>query len=307
MSKRALLFPGQGAQAVGMGKELAELDPSIRALFDEASEILGRDLAAICFEGPREELTKSNNAQPAIFVVSVAAFRALELQGEIPFDAVAGLSSGEWAALHVAGAVSFADTIKLLDARGRFMQEACEQQPGGMCSVIGLDPEACAQIAEQAGIEVANYNSSAQTVLSGNLDGVDKAAELAREGGAKMAVKLEVSGAFHSSLMQSAADQFAEAVAEITFSAPKVAVLSNVTGDPHGDAAHLGASMASQITRSVQWVKNVTWMQEQGVSEYIECGPGKVLTGLVKRIDKTASLHNIQTAADVEKVRQNLA
>lgn len=305
MSKRALIFPGQGAQAVGMGQSLAESSPELRALFDQASATLGYDLAEVCFNGPQEELTKSDRAQPAIFVVSIAAYQALAARGNFSFDAVAGLSSGEWAALHIGGVVAFDDVLKVLEARGRLMQQACEARAGTMLSVMGMSQEQLNDIASQAGVEIANYNSGKQTVLSGSVEGIEKALPLAKEMGAR-AIPLPVAGAFHSSLMKPAADAFAEVLEDIEFKELTVPVLSNVTGKPHEDVAAIKGLMVDQITSSVQWLQNVEYMLGQGITQYVECGPGKVLTGLIKRIDKGTSLHNIQDAEAAVAVAQEL-
>jgi len=301
MKKYAVLFPGQGAQAVGMGKDLYDALPVCRETFNEANDVLGYDLAKLCFEGPIEELTKSSNTQPAIYVHSVAAYRALvEQQPELSFSAAAGLSSGEWAALQVAGVVSFADGLRVLQARGSYMQAACEEQPAGMLSVIGLDLDTVRKIAGEAGIEVANLNSPVQTVLSGPKEGIAAAEKLAQEAGAKRAIPLNVAGAFHSRLMRSAAEKLGEFLENITFSDPALPVVANVNGRPHGDAASIRQAMVDQVTSSVQWVETIEWMRGQDVNAYVECGPGKVLSGLVKRIDKAASLHNIQGQPDLE-------
>ena len=299
--KRAIVFPGQGSQAVGMGKDLAEAIPECKALFDQANEILGYDLESICFEGPQEELNKSNHAQLGIFVASVAAFRALEIrQPGLQYDLLAGHSLGEWTALHVAGVVGFEDTIRILKARGEAMQAACEANPGAMLAVMGVDGERLAAIAEEAGCFVANYNSLAQTVLSGTADSIDRAEPLAKEAGAKRTVRLPVAGAFHSPLMQPAADTMAAFLEGIDFSEPRIPVLSNVTGEPHAPE-QIKERMVGQITSSVQWVASVQWMVANGVEEIVECGPGRVLAGLIKRIDKTCPVRNIGGLADLEK------
>ena len=303
MKQRAILFPGQGAQAPGMGKDLAGAHPECGALFARANEILGRDLAKLCFEGPAEELTRSHNCQPAIFVVSVAAYRALQKESPgASFAATAGLSLGEWSALHAAGALSFEDAVRVLEARGRFMQEACDQRPGGMVSVMGLPLDKAREIAQVAGVEVANLNSEDQTVLSGDRAGIEQAAKLAGEAGAKRAVVLNVAGAFHSSLMAPAAGRLEELLSRISFQAPSIPVISNVTGQPHGGPDDIRREMVRQVTSSVQWVSTVQWMRSSGMGEYVECGPGKVLSGLTKRIDKDAVVHNIQDLATVKKV-----
>ncbi|MFH0953032.1 MAG: ACP S-malonyltransferase [Verrucomicrobiota bacterium] len=301
MSRTAILFPGQGAQAVGMGKDLAEAFPECRAIFDRANEVLAQDLAKLCFEGPIEELTKSSNAQPAIFVVSLACLAALKkLKPGLTFAAAAGLSSGEWTALHVAGAVTFEDTLKVLQARGRFMQQACEENPGTMLSVIGLGEDGLRKVCAEAGIEMANLNSPEQTVLSGKREGIELAEKLVKAAGAKKGIRLNVAGAFHSSLMAPAARRLEEFLAGVRFQAPTMPVVSNVTGAPHTAPDSIRKLMVQQVTGSVHWVSCVRWMQGQGVNRYVECGPGKVLTGLVKRIDNAAFLNNILDRSSLE-------
>lgn len=301
--KTAVIFPGQGAQATGMGKSLVDAYPDLSSIFEEAADTLGYDLAQVCFEGPDEELTKSDRAQPAIFAVSVAAFTVLQKERPgLAFDAAAGLSSGEWAALYAAGAVSLSDALRVLEARGRFMQEACVEQPGGMVSIMGLDLEALQVVCDETGLEIANLNSSVQTVLSGPRDAVEPAVKLAGEKGAKRALPLNVAGAFHSRLMKPAADRFEEFLAGISIQSPQFPVASNVTGEAHGDPEHIRSAMVRQITESVNWVGNVEWMSGNGVERMVECGPGRVLTGLIKRIDKAIVVHNIQDPADLEGI-----
>ncbi|MDP6631703.1 MAG: ACP S-malonyltransferase [Kiritimatiellia bacterium] len=302
----ALIFSGQGAQSVGMGKDLAEKYPVCAELYAKADDVIGYELSKICFEGPDEELTKSNHCQPAIFVTSVACAKALEAESAAPEAiAMAGLSLGEWTALHMAGVLSFEDTVKVLEARGRFMQEACDEQAGGMVSIIGLAREQLDAICAETGVTVANLNSSAQTVLSGAKAGIEQAEALATEAGAKRAIILNVAGAFHSPLMASAATKLDEVLAGITFNEPTVPVLSNVKGEPHAGADAIRANMISQVTDSVLWLSCVEWLQAQGVDRYVECGPGKVLTGLIKRIAKGATLDNVNDVVSVEKALQS--
>lgn len=298
--KRAIVFPGQGSQVVGMGKDFADSIPECKSLFDQANEILGYDLEKICFEGPQDELNKSNHAQLGIFVTSAAAFRALELQQpELKYDLLAGHSLGEWTALYVSGVVSFENTIKILKARGEAMQTACEKNPGAMLAVMGLDGDALVQVATEAGCYVANFNSLAQTVLSGTAESIDKAESLVKKAGAKRAIRLPVAGGFHSPLMQPAADTMTAFLAEIDFSEERVPVLSNVTAQLHGPSS-VKDDMVKQITSSVQWVSSIQWMVSNGIEEIVECGPGKVLTGLIKRIDKTCAVRNIGQLTDME-------
>jgi [acyl-carrier-protein] S-malonyltransferase len=298
--KRAIVFPGQGSQGVGMGKDFAEAIPECKALFDRANEILGYDLAKICFEGPQEELNKSNNAQLGIFVASAAAFRALELQQPgLEYDLLAGHSLGEWTALYVAGVISFDDAIRVLKARGEFMQEACEENPGAMLAVMNLAGDTLVRISEEAGCFVANFNSLSQTVLSGTAESIDKAEVMVKEAGAKRAVRLPVAGAFHSPLMQPAADKMGAFLAEVALGVPAKPVLSNVTADVH-ERGSVRENMVKQITSSVRWVASVQKLVADGTEEIIECGPGKVLAGLIKRIDKACAVRNIGQLTDLE-------
>ncbi len=302
MTSTAILFPGQGAQSVGMGKSFAEADPAARALYDRAEQILGYDLAAISFDGPIEKLTISAHAQPAIFVASVAAWQAVKAKfpGLAP-RALAGLSSGEWTALHLAGVLSFDGTLKVLEARGRLMQEACEQRPGSMLSVLGAEDSQLQALCEATGAEMANLNAREQTVLSGTKEAIDAAEVKAKELGIRKAIRLNVAGAFHSSLMKPAADRFADVLASIEFAAPAIPVIANVTGQPHAaEPAAIRDAMVQQVYRSVRWYQGIEWMAAQGVTTYLECGPGKVLSGLVKRIDKNASTHSIQELSQLD-------
>jgi [acyl-carrier-protein] S-malonyltransferase len=302
MSKTAILFPGQGAQQVGMGKDFAEKDPAARALFDRASEALGYDLGALCFEGPIENLTISAHAQPAIFVTSVAAYQAVKARHPaLEVHAMAGLSSGEWTALHLAGVLSFEDTLKVLEARGKFMQHACEQSPGSMLSVIGAEEAVLKEICEATGAEMANLNSREQTVLSGPKASIDAAEGLAKEKGIRKAIRLNVAGAFHSRLMKPAADEFAGFLEGMNFATPSLPVIANVSGQPHAAEGHsIREAMVRQVHQAVHWYEGIEFLKEAGINRYLECGPGKVLSGLVKRIDKEAVATSIQEIAAIE-------
>ncbi len=302
MRKRAVVFAGQGAQAVGMGRDLAEADPEIRALFSRAGDVLGLDLAKLCFEGPIEALTRSDNCQPAIFTVSLACFQALRRAApSLEFYGGAGLSLGEWTALHAAGVLSFEDTLRVLQARGRFMQEACEERPGAMLSVMGLAPDVLERVARETGVEIANLNAPDQTVLSGEKSRIAEADKMAQAAGAKRTVLLNVAGAYHSRLMQSAAEKLECFLANIPFHPPAWPVMSNVLGRPHGAPDEIRKLMVRQVTSSVRWIDCVEAFRQAGVNEYVECGPGKVLAGLIKRIDKDASTHSIQDRPSWEK------
>lgn len=308
MGKKAVVFSGQGAQAVGMGKDLAEAYPECKALYAKADQILGYSLSKICFEGPVEELTKSNNCQPAIFVTSIACYTALlkEAPG-VRFDATAGLSLGEWSALHMAGVLSFEDTLRVLEARGRFMQEACEARAGGMVSVIGLSVDKLQKVCQATGAEISNINSPEQMVLSGDKEAVRKAEEMAKQEGAGKTVMLNVAGAYHSSLMAPAAARLEAFLQGITFKAPAVPVASNATGSYHGNVDEIRKNMVRQVTSTVRWVECVQGISAAGIERYVECGPGKILTGLIKRIDSKAFLNSIQDLATLKKAAAELS
>jgi len=301
MAKRGLVFAGQGAQFVGMGKDLADAYPECKAVFDKADQVLGYDLSTICFEGPVEKLTKSNNCQPAVFVTSIACYRALCARaGDLLWQGTAGLSLGEWSALHMAGALGFEDTLRVLEARGRFMQEACDARDGAMVSVIGLPADHLQEISLAVGVEIANLNSERQTVLSGEREKIEQAEKLAKERGAKRTVVLNVAGAYHSSLMASAAGRLEEVLAEVDIRPTRIPVLSNVTGRPHGGPDEIKLNMVKQIKNPVQWLSCVQWFMDDGATEYVECGPGKVLSGLIKRIDEGAGIHSIHDCSTLE-------
>ncbi len=301
MASQAWLFPGQGAQAPGMGRDLAESSPEAMALFERANEVLGMDLRRIIFEGPAEELTRSDRAQPAIFLVSAALADALRARRPaLAWAAAAGHSLGEWTALYAAGVVSFEDALRVLRDRGIFMQDACAKNPGAMLAVIGLDLAGIEQVASRSGAEIANFNAPDQVVLSGTAEAITAAEPIATELGAKRAIRLQVAGAFHSTLMKPAAEHLRKALEGITFHPPKFPVYSNVTGRPHGGPDEIRKAMVAQVTHSVRWVDTVTAMRAAGVGRFIECGPGKVLAGLVKRIDRTAEMHNIGDLASLQ-------
>ena len=301
MSKTALLFAGQGAQAVGMGKDLAAAFPSAKAWFDRANAALRYDLASICFNGPEPELTKTENAQPGIFLVSWVAFQLLKEQvPSLIFDATAGLSLGEFTALTAAGAMSFEDGLRVVHQRGRFMQEACEATRGGMAAVIGLDEAPTREVCAEAGVTLANLNCPGQIVISGEADKIAKAVELAKAKGAKRAIALPVAGAYHSPLMAGAQPKLQAELAKVKLSPPVVPVISNVTGQPHGNAADISARLVEQVTSSVLWEKSMRHLLAQGFTRFIELGPGTALSGFMKRIDKGAQMLNVADVASLE-------
>ncbi|MDA0321762.1 MAG: ACP S-malonyltransferase [Verrucomicrobia bacterium] len=299
---RAFVFSGQGSQDVGMGRDLADAYPESAAVFERADEILGYGLSGICFHGPAEELTRTQHCQPGIFVMSVAAYEALKANIPQPaFAAAAGLSLGEWTALHVAGALSFEDALRALEARGRFMQQACDEEEGAMVGILALQVEDLVPICEQTGAEFANINSPGQIVLSGTRRAVEDARRLAQEAGARKAMMLNVAGAYHSRLMQGAAERMQEVLAGIDVKEPAVPVMSNATGAAHGDPDSIRRDLVAQITGCVQWVRNIEALAALGIEEYVECGPGKVLTGLIKRIDRAGRLNNIHDHESLKK------
>jgi [acyl-carrier-protein] S-malonyltransferase len=301
MSKTALMFAGQGAQAVGMGRDLAEKFASARAWFDRANAALGYDLARICFERPEAELTKTENAQPGIFLVSWVAFELLrEHVPTLAFEATAGLSLGEFTALAAAGVMSFEDGLRVVRQRGRFMQEACEATQGGMAAIIGLDEATTRLVCEEAGVELANLNCPGQIVISGAADQMTRACEVAKAKGAKRALPLPVAGAYHSRLMAGAQPKLQTALAGVPFAPPSVPVISNVTAQSHGSPAEIQQRLVEQVTASVRWEASMRHLLGQGFTRFIELGPGTALSGFMKRIDKTVQILNVADVASLE-------
>jgi len=308
MSKTALLFAGQGAQSVGMGKDLAAQFPSAQAWFDRANATLGYDLARICFEGPEPELTRTEHAQPGIFLVGWIAFQLLkERAPSLRFEATAGLSLGEFTALAAAGSLTFEHGLKIVRQRGRFMQEACEATQGGMAAIINLDESATRQVCAETGVELANLNCPGQIVISGAADKLAKACELATARGAKRALPLPVAGAYHSRLMAAAQAELKTALPAITIESPSVPVVSNVTARPHGSAAEIQKLLIEQVVSSVRWEDSMRYLLAQGFTRFIELGPGTALSGFMKRIDKNAQTLNVSDAASLAKTVQALA
>lgn len=307
---RAFIFPGQGAQSIGMGRDLAETYAAARAVFEEVDEALGQSLSHMIWEGDQDELTLTTNAQPALMATSMAAVRALEAEGFALKDHanfVAGHSLGEYSALCAAGSLSVADTAKLLRIRGDAMQKAMPKGQGAMAAILGLDFDTIADLASDAAegdvCQAANDNDPAQVVISGHTAAVERAVELAKARGAKRAVMLPVSAPFHCALMQPAADAMAEAIATVAMNAPIVPLIGNVLAAPSDDPALIRDNLITQVTGRVRWRESVTWMAQNDVTEAWEVGAGKVLSGMVKRIARDLETKAIGTAADIAALK----
>lgn len=291
----AYIFAGQGAQAVGMGKDLVAAFPKAKELFDRASAILGFDLAKVCFEGPAEELNRTDRCQPALLVHGIACLEVAKQKGFPPGEAAAGLSLGEYTANVYAGSLTFEDGVKLLQKRGQYMQEACDKTPSGMVSILGLDRDKCVQACQGAGdVGVANLNAPGQIVLSGENGALEKAVAKAKELGAKRAIPLKVAGAYHSVVMKPAQEKMQKELAAVKIVAPRIPVYANVSAKPLTDPEAIRSALATQICSSVLWEDSVRAM---GAAKYFEFGPGKVLAGLVRKIDEKAETVSIEGAS----------
>ena len=293
---KAFVFPGQGSQFVGMGKDLYETSPLAKELFDKADEILGFKITDIMFAGTDEQLKETKVTQPAVFLHSVIS--ALCLGDDFAPAMVAGHSLGEFSALVASGALGFEDGLRLVAARANAMQKACEANPGTMAAIIGLSDEKveeiCAEVSKNGKLVIpANYNCPGQLVISGDVEAVNEACEKLKEAGAKRALPLKVGGAFHAPLMQPAKDELQKAIENTTISAPKCPVYQNVDAKPHTDAADIKANLIAQLTSPVRWTKSVQNMIADGADDFTECGPGKALQGMIGRIDKTVNAHGI--------------
>ncbi len=298
----ALLFPGQGAQFVGMGREVAQQYPEAMARFQQADSLLDFSLSRFCWEGPLETLTRTEICQPALYVTSMATLAAL--QSAIHPTAAAGLSLGEYTALAAAGAISFEEGLRLVRLRGQAMEEASKAAPGTMASVLGLELEALEAVCAEAGAQVANVNSPGQLVISGPLEAVKAASEKAKAQGAKRVVALEVGGAFHSRLMEPAGRQLQAALEKVVVQSPQFPVVSNVTGSYHGSPAEIKALLVQQLTHPVRWEAGMRKLLNAGIRIFLEVGAGTVLKGLLRRIDPEAEVFSVGTAEDVREAAE---
>lgn len=306
MGKIAFVFPGQGAQAVGMGRDVYEAVPNSRAVFQKGDEVLGFPLSQLIFEGPDSELKQTVNTQPALLTASVAYLEALNEKG-FTADYVAGHSLGEYSALVAAGVLSYEDAVRLVRLRGQFMEEAVPGGQGAMAAVLGADREAlgelCKKISEESGIvELANVNCPGQIVVSGSQAGVNAVIERVKEAGGKRAIPLEVSGPFHSSMMKAAAERLADELNNVTFNAPTVPVVVNVTAAPVTDPEEIRQLLVRQVYSPVLWQDSIEWLIANGVDTIFEIGSGSVLAGLIRKIDKTVKVININSLESVQTV-----
>ena len=295
------LFAGQGSQYIGMGRDLYESFPQAKAIFDKADQVLGFSLSKLCFEGPQEELTRTNNCQPAIVTTTIAAWEVFKSVNSIEPDSyAAGLSLGEYSALVAAGSIKFEDVVYLVRRRGEFMEEEARSKPGKMLSVIGLDYAQVKQVCEEASIEIANLNCPGQIVVSGGVENIVKAQALAKAKGAKLAVILDVSGAFHSSFMYGASVKLAKELEKIKINIPQITLISNVTAKPVLLAEEIKDNLVKQVASSVFWEDSMKFMLSRGVRNFIEFGPGKVLKGLMRRIDSESSVKTVEKKEDIQ-------
>ena len=306
MSGIAFLFPGQGSQYVGMGKAFYEAYPSVKRLFDEASDVTHKDLARLCFEGPEATLVQTGNVQPAITLISLACRQVLQEEGVEP-SVVAGHSVGEYAALCAAGAVAFADAIRLVEIRGAAMQTEAERHPGTMAAVFGLDAAVLADLCDEVGagtVQVANHNAAGQVAVTGAAAGVLEVTKAAKARGAKLVVPLKVSGPWHSRFMSGAQAPLARALAQCAVSAPRIATIANVTAQPYGpDPEIIRRTLVEQIVSPVLWSQSMNALVLQGVRTFVEVGPGRVLSGLLKGVGQGLTVLNVQDSETLTKFR----
>jgi [acyl-carrier-protein] S-malonyltransferase len=304
-SKVAFVFPGQGAQSTGMGSDLYKSYPAARKVFGEADASLGFCLSRLCFEGPEEELTKTHNVQPAMLVSSIACLRAIEEAAIADFPSpafVAGHSLGEYTALVAAGALGLADAVLLVRERGRLMYEAGLKNPGSMLAVIGLDEATVGDISASSGTEISNINCPGQIVISGAPEALAEAGKLAKTKGARAILPLKVSGAFHSALMEPVIGEFSKVVSNVRLRPPVIPVISNVTAQPLSDVDSIKAELVKQLRNCIQWQRSVEYMVRSGVTVFYEIGPGRVLNGLIRRINSEVQIFNVSGSEDIAQL-----
>jgi len=311
MGKIAWVFPGQGSQYVGMGQEVTEAYPEAREVFEKADEVLGFSLTQLCMHGEEAELRKTENTQPAILTTSIALLRVLRRK-EVPVDFVAGHSLGEFSALVAAEALQLEEAVRLVRIRGKLMEEAVPAGKGAMAAVLGMDQPVLAEICEQVSaagqpVDLANLNCPGQIVISGTRQGVEDACRRAREAGARRTMMLEVSGPFHSRLMQPAADKFRKVLDEVNLSEAQVPVVANVTALPVQDPGEIRELLYRQVASPVRWEESIRWLLSQGVETFVEIGPGSVLSGLIRKVDRKVQTFQVEKPSDLEKVWDHFA